>query len=166
MPRRRITELYWAELVGEGPIKGTPRLTVVQRRGLAYERQVGEMVQGLGIVGRLYLGQWIKYQDANGLGWAQPDVYIELEDSLLLIECKLTRTDSAVEQMLELYKPLLKRIYYKPISCLQICKFHQGLTMNMVGRLEDMLEPRLGAWVLHWPNFERLGVRQRTAVHA
>lgn len=74
------------------------------------------------LVGELHLDQWLRFTDKNGTGYCQPDAYIVSDEAILLIEVKLTQTQTAHTQMLKLYLPLLRMMYEKPVVCLQIFK--------------------------------------------
>lgn len=75
------------------------------------------------IHGKLFVAQWIRFSDNFGSGWAQPDLFLVVESSIVLIECKLTQTPVAFLQMRELYAPLLRTLYPgKDVACIQACK--------------------------------------------
>lgn len=68
----------------------------------------------------LYHGQWIRYTDAAGTANAQPDLYLHFKTKIVLFEFKLSRTQRAEYQLLDLYGPLLHHIFHLPlvyISC-------------------------------------------------
>ena len=67
-------------------------------------------------------GQWLKFCDINGLGYAQPDFYLVGKNSVLLWECKLTQNAEAWRQLKHLYGPLLHLIYELPVVKIQVCR--------------------------------------------
>lgn len=67
-------------------------------------------------------GVWIAFEDSNGLGYAQPDFWIEFDSHIVLFECKLSQKTKAFPQMGLLYKPLLEHLYGKPVIGVQACK--------------------------------------------
>lgn len=68
------------------------------------------------------INPWLAYRDRNGVGYAQPDLVLVQEGKALLMECKLSQTDQAKEQMLDLYAPLLTQLLGVTILCLQVCR--------------------------------------------
>ncbi len=91
------------------------------------------------------------FSDQNGIGWAKPDIYLLMEDKILLIECKLTQTETAIPQMLCLYLPLLRMIYNKPILCLQVCKNLRYVPKKFVESPQELLQnPGPGAYLWHF----------------
>ncbi len=132
---RKVRGLLWAELRDQGPFHGTPKPRASYlKKGLAYEKRVGKVLQRMirdgELEGDLHLQQWLLFADSSGVQWARPDAYLRppqvagshTTKPLLLIEAKLTQTDSATAQLLGLYLPLLRQIYNVPILCLQVCK--------------------------------------------
>jgi len=142
----------------EGPSRKKGKYTAVQKKGLVYEKQVARLFKRRSdLEGKLFVSQWIMYEDVNGLGWAQVDLYLVQKEVILLVECKLSQTERAHAQLLYLYLPLLRKIYLQQIVCLQICKYMQCETDRMVLDPKDLIDyPRFGVWTLHWMNLERL----------
>jgi len=122
-------------------------------QGVAYEKLVGRKLSRgfLKDEGELFLGQWLSFRDANGWGLAQPDAYVVMERSVLLLEVKLTLTDSAWPQLELLYRPLLEKIYGKPVTTVQVCKKLRGFLPE--GMVEDLVcfcgDAKAGRWVWH-----------------
>lgn len=58
---------------------------------------------------------WLEYYDVNGRGFCNPDIVLEADDRVLVLECKLTQTDVAQAQIEQLYKPCLKFMWAKPV---------------------------------------------------
>lgn len=112
-------------LVTEGPPQPRAVKTSV-KRGIAYEKKVGRLLKKLKreekLEGELFLGQWLLFEDKNGVGRAQPDAYLVKEDFVLVVECKLTQTEVAEVQLRELYGPLLRFLYKKPVVLVQAFK--------------------------------------------
>ncbi len=70
----------------------------------------------------MYSGQWLEFEDFNGLGFAQPDYFILDDARLVLLECKLSQTKRAWPQLNGLYAPLLQHIFDLPVTSIQVCK--------------------------------------------
>lgn len=65
------------------------------------------------------VNQWISFFDDGGYGKAQPDLYCVLHDRVVLIEVKLSQTETGVRQIEDLYTPLLTKLYGLPVvGCL------------------------------------------------
>ncbi|KKM17739.1 hypothetical protein LCGC14_1672780, partial [marine sediment metagenome] len=123
--------------------------------GIAYEKVVGRelkrLVRNGDLDGELILGQWILFCDINGVGWAQPDAYVLMEDKIILFEAKLTQSDSAVPQLLSLYLPLLRQIYNLPILCAQVCHNLRYVPKKLVESPQEILaNPGPGVFVWHF----------------
>ncbi|OYW77709.1 MAG: hypothetical protein B7Z37_03200 [Verrucomicrobia bacterium 12-59-8] len=72
---------------------------------------------------RVYLDQWVTFADASGQAFACIDAFVVGERGILLCECKLTWTPTmAWWQMEKRYAPILRFIFGKPVSTLQVCK--------------------------------------------
>lgn len=67
--------------------------------------------------------QWIEFNDANGRGYAEPEVFIVLKECVFLVECKRTGGVAGQLQLTHLYAPLLEFIYKRPVRCLLVCKW-------------------------------------------
>jgi hypothetical protein len=68
----------------------------------------------------IYEGQWISFKDANGKGFAQPDLFIHTGERIIVYECKRTRSPRAEDQVAFLYWPLLYRIYQVPLVGVEV----------------------------------------------
>ena len=152
---RTVESLEWAELRTASPFPKHRERRSAYKAGLSYERKVGRTLQRMNrwgeLDGELSLGQWISYGDANGYGYAQPDAYLLAGDMVLLMEIKLTQTDTAEQQLEDLYRPLLRHIYGQPVVCLQICKTLRYVPQDLVEGPEDLLaRPEPGCFTWHY----------------
>lgn len=88
-----------------------------------------------------HYSQWIEFTDAGGSGFACPDIFIVLENKILLFEVKLTQTPNAVAQMRQLYEPLLACIFNYPIIR---CEIYRNAISSVetpyVKSLQDVVE--------------------------
>lgn len=124
---RKITGLLWAEFSQECPSFACERPKKAKgavRQGHSYERNFHSFLKkGLGDPEGLSKGRWIRFEDANGLGWAQPDVLLVRKNRVNIFECKLTETNTAWAQLIDLYSPLLRFIYpEEELRRIQVCK--------------------------------------------
>ena len=106
----------------------TKKGTAKQREGLTYQRKVATFLRReLDLVEKyepesefsFYEEQWIRFEDANGDGYAQPDLFISTGEQILVVECKLTRV-GAFEQIGLLYWPLLWRLFKLPLAGIEV----------------------------------------------
>lgn len=107
MGHRVVKGLKWARLSPDGPpgLKGS-RPRGAKREGLRYERQIA---QAFGPTAKH--GQWLVFEDQNGLGWAQPDILFPLRNELFVLEAKYTWVPEAHTQLGQLYLPLLEAVF-------------------------------------------------------
>jgi hypothetical protein len=101
----------------------------------------------------LLSGQWIKFRDANGPGYAQPDFLLILPDVLAILDSKLTHTPMAERQLRGLYLPLAACIWPGRVTlCVEVC--HNvgggGVTTGYVRELEDVFSVDLPLYTWHW----------------
>lgn len=151
--QRRVRGLRWAQLQVKSPFPPSAPRASALKRGLAFEKLVGRrllrMVDSGELFGHLCLGQWIVFADHLGLSHAQPDIYLLTPKLVLLMECKLTQSDGAEDQMKLLYVPLLKHLYELPVVCLQVCKNLRYVPKRLVNGPEDLLDrarPKMHTW--------------------
>lgn len=121
---RRIEGLQSVGLAAESP---WPKLKLKGSRakGKTYERRVGKYLRAAfaGAPTDFFEGQWLSFYDANGRGYAQPDIYMVFPTFVLVVEVKLKQNTLAHKQLDGLYRPLLERLYQRPTLLLQVFKF-------------------------------------------
>lgn len=88
-------------------------------------------------------GQWLEFQDAIGHGYAQPDILLIYPDRIVVLECKLSQTESARGQVMGLYKPLLEQLMGLPVFGVQVCKYLRGEQKNPIRDLESFAERKI-----------------------
>jgi hypothetical protein len=117
---RKVTGLKWAVLSSRSPWPKKQRFSRTQKLGLGYEKKLGrELGRRFGSV---HSGQWIEFCDLNGRGFAQPDHYMLCDDSVIVFECKLTQQERGLIQLGQLYRPLLRKIYDRPVVGVLVCR--------------------------------------------
>lgn len=82
---------------------------------------------------------WLWYERRGKRGFAQPDVFVVLEDKILLLEIKLTQTES-VEAQLAFYAALLRKLYARDCVLLQVCRNLRYAPAHEILRLEELLD--------------------------
>lgn len=130
-----------------------------QRKGKRFEAKVQEelarRLAGFG-GGRLYTDQWIRFFDANGPGWAQPDAFIVQRKDLWVFECKLTFVDTAVEQIRDRYAPLLTELFpglhpWLVVVCHDLSGPRGGRVPPFIRDLDEIFDAPAAPWYLwHW----------------
>jgi len=88
---------------------------------MAYERRVGRTLSRCFPSAKL--GQWIRFCDAQGTGFAQPDCYVALAEKVLVFESKLSSSQDGLGQIAALYRPLLRHIFRKPVVGVMVVKY-------------------------------------------
>lgn len=151
-PSRIIKGLLRSSLTQSPPaffLKNS-RLKGCRAKGKTYERKVLKDFSRLGL-GKCYLGPWFYFTDENGTGFCQPDLLIEFDTWVLIIEVKLTQTSDAWDQLRLLYKPVVEMALGKPCYTLQVCKHLRWENTARVPDLQTFTErPRPGLWTLHY----------------
>jgi hypothetical protein len=115
-----------------------------KRYEAAVSKQLGPMAQQ---------GIWWEYKDSNGPGLCQTDFIIEGEIWCIILECKHSWTAEGMEQLNELYLPVLEMALNKKTAGIQVCKH---LSSQCFGRIYDNLETAVAAAksirpvTLHW----------------
>jgi hypothetical protein len=128
-------------------------MTPKQREGKNYERRVEEiLIDHPALSGSsLRSGQWLRFEDETGKGWAQPDFFIPQPDLIWIFECKLTFRDEAVDQLTKLYGPLLVGLFPGiPQHRVVICRDLAATSTGRVPRSFTILEEIWDAPVADW----------------
>lgn len=158
----------WPEIIPRSRSRGVKAL------GSRYEAAVAKQ---LGRNARR--GIWWAYRDANGPGLCQTDFIIVGEVWAVILECKHTWTPEGMEQLSDLYIPVVEMALDKKVVGVQVCK---NLVPDHTGPVYDNLEaavmaartghevanghyqpPRLVT--LHWRGFGPI-LRTSTKEHA
>jgi hypothetical protein len=150
MGYRKIVGLKWAQEAREG--RGYPptiRRKGAKARGIRFERDLGA------VLGPSWQhGKWFEFDDLNGMGMCQPDWLKITERAVLVLECKYTWLPSGRLQIEELYRPVLEKVYKRPVVGAVVCKvLVAGMDQPVASSLEDALRCG-GVW--HWLG---LGIR-------
>ena len=155
-PPRQIENLYWAEWASRSP-HSKEKLTGIQAQGIKYEKKAGREVtrffadQGA----EIKVGPWIKFEDENGPGYAQPDILVIFEELVWIIECKLTYHPYALLQLQGLYQPLLKNLHkgvpqIHIVCCHNLTETEPGLFPPTIATLHEVMEQDSEYYIWHW----------------
>jgi hypothetical protein len=91
----------------------------------------------------LRTGEWIRFRDYHGTGFAQPDSFLVLPDRLLCFECKLSTRQDGVGQIASLYKPLLAHIFQKPVTGVLVVKYLYEVPAPLIEEPEEATSSQL-----------------------
>ena len=123
-----------------------PKLKGMKGKGIAYEKHVGRRLkrwqESNELYGELHLGQWFSFWDDNGHGYCQPDILIVRSDLVFILECKLSYTNFAWEQLAKLYQPVVELTFERPAVLVQVCKNLRLEPENLIELPELMDAPR------------------------
>jgi hypothetical protein len=120
--------------------------------GLSYESRFAENIQR-SLPGAKH-GQWYEYRADGQCGYCQPDVVVPLTGAVLVLECKLRNVEQAEGQLVQLYLPLLRACYARPVWGIIVARSLSALPAgSLVAR--NLLEALQMAKndvvpVLHW----------------
>ena len=141
--------LAWSRPEPRPGFVGNKGLSQNQRAGLAYQRAVCAAMGG-------HAGAWFAFEDKEGRGICQPDLYFSLgpDAPLVLVEVKLTFTLEGIDQLLKLYAPVLALTFGRPILPVLVAKnlTPTARTYPVVGSMVEALRiarPGLPT-IIHW----------------
>ena len=133
-----MSRLKFAERLSGWPdIIPKTRLRGVKALGGRYEVAVAKQ---LGRDARK--GVWWSYHDINGPGLCQTDFIILGEIWAVILECKHTWTAEGMEQLKDLYMPVVERALDRRTLGIQVCKH---LVPHHTGPVYDVLEDAVNA---------------------
>lgn len=94
-------------------------------------------------------GPWLAYTDANGAGFAQPDIVVyDPAHVLWVFEAKLSQTPHAWAQLERLYLPLLARCLPAPRYCaVQVCKVLTDGGANIAAKPAELVDGATWHWL-------------------
>lgn len=159
--RRKPREQIKGSLVSAKLVDGPPSLSMGRTRGkikscfkkgFAYENAFERFLNRQAIPHIPH--QWVLYEDAGGSFYAQFDEVIPCEKHVVLLELKLTYRFDAWKKINRLYRPLVREIWQKPVTTVQVFKsFPYGRRVPTKGRasLQEILHSHIqGNVVLHF----------------
>lgn len=144
MPYRTVRGLYLARKA-TCPHPPGRAARGVKALGIAYERAVARALPGA------LHGQWFYFEDANGPGYCQPDLLVRG----WILEVKLSDTEEALGQLLQLYLPVVKLALGGPWRGLKIVKHLKPWSRDVITTREQAIAYP-GVPTLHWPGKGRL----------
>lgn len=152
MSHRKVTSVVWAREC-ERP-RGIPlvrRATGTRAKGLAYERALARTFD------RKYPdilhGQWYSFFADGEHGYCQPDFVRASGGEIVVLECKLTNIEQATEQLLDLYFPILRKTYCRPVRGIIVTRsVHRAPSLATIVSTfnEALVASRDRVPVLHW----------------
>lgn len=132
--QRKLEGLIRVEAAEPPPFAfGPRRLKGMAAKGKAYENKVSALLTRLQaegtLSGDLWLGPWFRFEDANGIGLAQPDALLETPTKIVIFEAKLKQTIAAAPQI-RLYGQLASALLGKPWVGMQIFRWPSTVRQN------------------------------------
>lgn len=94
---------------------------------------------------------WYRFEDANGPGWASPDILTKWQGQTVVLECKLTDYAEAETQLRDLYFPLLEHFYRMPVRGIVVVRSlsaRPNPSRVVCGLAEALAAPGIPIW--HW----------------
>lgn len=85
-------------------------------------------------------GVWLEFHDASGAGYAQPDFFLVGPHSTIVLESKLTETDAGYSQISLLYRPLLWRVFRRPVVGILVCKTLIRMPQRLIRSPAEVLD--------------------------
>lgn len=145
---RVIVGLRWAKACSRPACIPKSRPRGKKAAGLKYERDLAKAIKGA------IHGQWFEFEDKNGHGWCQPDLFFTQGGEIFVLESKYTWTQSGHDQINLLYRPVLEAAFNIPVSGIVVCKvLTPDVEAHWVkGTLEEAIEQAKQdrKTVLHW----------------
>jgi hypothetical protein len=93
--------------------------TEAKKSGLRYQKKIeGWLQRHYG--GAAHIGEWLRYEDASGRRWCQPDAWVVGTGKVAVFEVKLRHAELAWWQLTQLYAPLLHQLYGMPVVPVEI----------------------------------------------
>lgn len=120
----------------------------VKRKGILYEREIEKALPS-----GWKRGQWLVFHDSAGPGYCQLDFHLECADGVVVMEAKLGWVPEGHSQLELLYRPVVEKIWGKPMIGLVIAK---RLVPACSGAIAQSLPSAIAAArscrnvVLHW----------------
>lgn len=120
-------------------------------KGIRFERAVRPWLDAL-FPGAIH-EQWFEFTDARGYGVCQTDHLAVFDHCVVVFETKLTQTFQAIKQINGLYRPVVEKVWARPVIGVQICKNlvkdpGPGLVRNP--RVIPSFAPSDRVWTLHY----------------
>ena len=153
---RKIQKLEWAKLAKAPPkFEKPPKCKGARAKGYTYERTVGRRLKERIIAGeinaKLVSNQWFAFEDSLGAGFCQTDHYLICDGFIVLIECKLSQSSYADDQMTKLYEPVLRAVYGLPVVCVQVFKNVRAYPKNSIMDILEIIKfPKAGVHNWHF----------------
>lgn len=116
-------KLRWVELAQKPlPLRGKkPRLSRLQRAGLAYEKRVVRQSRRWWPKATVLHNPWIRFEDALGIRYCCPDVVVLAAEGGWVLEAKLSWSPYAEDKLLGLYVPLCEALWERDFFGAAVC---------------------------------------------
>lgn len=151
--------VLWAEVMNEPPTWISNKSTVrgARAKGLMYERKAHAHFGS--IYGEAYIpNPWIQFKNSQQqLRWAQPDALLfDFKQGILtIVEYKYQHTALAWWQLVELYLPLIKKLYPRKlwiVRLLEVVRYYDPCVMfpcehTILKSISDLFPDQVGVYI-------------------
>lgn len=122
---RPNTEILEAKLVPPPAFTRNQKMRGVRRAGITFEEKVGEVLERK-FHGMVIHGAWVDYYDSRlGERSCSPDyLVVDVRSGIItVVECKLSHTHHAWQQLNDVYKPVIEFLFPGfEIRGIEVCK--------------------------------------------
>jgi Holliday junction resolvase len=121
-------------------------ISTAAKNGLRYERNVFKALKKL--PNTIFYNPQYYFSDDNGPGYCIPDILLVDGDTCIVIECKLTYTEEAIEKLRYLYCPVVSLAMQVETRALVIVKHLTRRAPEPAWNIKEALQR--GVPLLHW----------------
>lgn len=142
---RQITNLRWAYECQPAHLPCRPR-DPKKAAGIRYENRLAAALPNW------RHSIWFRFEDASGLGYCQPDIFLANPHYSVVLEAKLSLTTQAWNQLEGLYIPVLERALRRPAFGVVVARNLRAVEGEVCSTLDEAITLALCRHraVLHW----------------
>lgn len=128
-----------------------PRLKGSRAKGLTYERKIGRMLKRDFSHLDVHSDVWFDCVDGNGQFYACVDHFVLTPSAGFVVECKLTQSYLAYDQLFFKYMPIIEAHYGLPVFGIQACRHLRGDddACEEISLADLIAKPKPGRWLWH-----------------
>jgi hypothetical protein len=109
-PSRKIQGLRWVRETKNPWPKA--KLSGLPAQGMRFQNRIAKALLGQAKGSfAVTSNPWFEFCDRNGIGLCSPDILLNGPSGIVVIECKLTYTERALEQLFGLYLPVVELFF-------------------------------------------------------
>lgn len=115
--KRKVIGLRWATVCERPSNLPVSRPRGAKAAGLRYERLLAKALP------EAIRGQWFEFEDRNGRGYCQTDLLLPVNfGKVAVLECKYTYTWEGLQELANLYLPVVKMALRREAVGVMVCK--------------------------------------------